>query len=106
MAHVIKFTLVKRAGRLKNAECIDEHTRSFRLKNGKSNFANHFFDNPNDIYTDEFKMLHTADKGLKLNALKSLEINKRKFDDVLLNDQVDSNGSPLLNLLHSQSLIE
>ena len=39
--------------------------------------------------TDEFKILHTSDKVLKLNALESLEINKRKFNDGLLNDQVD-----------------
>ena len=44
------------------------------------------------------QLLHTADKGLKLNALESLKINKRKFDDVLLNDQVDLNSLPLLNL--------
>ena len=79
-------------------ERIDEHSRSYRLKNRKSNFANHFLDNPNHIYTDDFKLLHTVDKGLKLNALESLEINKRKFGDVLLNDQVDLNSSPLLNL--------
>ena len=79
-------------------ERIDEHTHSYRLKNKKSNFANHFLDNPNHIYTDEFNILHTADKGLQLNALESLEINKRKFDDVLLNNQVDLNSSPLLNL--------
>ena len=48
--------------------------------------------------TDEFKILHTSDKVLKLNALESLEINKRKFDGVLPNEQLDVNSSPLLNL--------
>ena len=50
------------------------------------------------IFDDNFEILHVSNKGLKLNALESLEINKRKFDNILLNDQLDLNTSPLLNL--------
>ena len=45
-----------------------------------------------------FEILHTEGKGLKLNLLESLEINKLKNTDVLLNDQIDLNNSPLLNM--------
>ena len=47
------------------------------------------------------KILHVGNKGARLNALESLEINKRKFCNVLLNDQVDIKSSPLLNLFKS-----
>ena len=43
-------------------------------------------------------MLHLENKSLKLNYLKSMEINKYKKLNILLNDQVDLNDSPLLNL--------
>ena len=65
----------------------------------KSHFANHFFDNPDHIHTDEFNMLLSADKGLKLNTLESLDINKCKFEDVLLNEQIHLDILPLLNFL-------
>ena len=34
-------------------------------------------------------------KDSRLNALEMLEINRRKFDNVLLNNQLDINNSPL-----------
>ena len=79
-------------------ERVDEHFRSYRLKNKKSNYANHLLDNTDHVSNRDYKILHTADKGLKLNALESMEINRRRFDNVLLNDQLDLNSSPLLNL--------
>lgn len=49
-------------------------------------------------FNDNFKILHVSNKGSKLDLLETLEINKQKHLDVLLNDQVDLNNSPLLNL--------
>ena len=43
-------------------------------------------------------MLHEIQKGKKLNLLESLEINRLKYDNVLLDDQFDPNSSPLLNM--------
>ena len=78
-------------------ERIVDHSRSFRLEDGKSEYAEHVL-LENHIFDDNFEILHVSNKGLKLNALESLEINKRKFDNILLNDQLDLNSSPLLNL--------
>lgn len=50
------------------------------------------------MFNEEFKILHTEKKGLKLNLLESLEINKLKTSEFLLNDQIETNSSPLLNL--------
>ena len=54
---------------------------------------------PDHVFNTDFKILHVENKGLKLNALKSLEINRFKNNDILLNDQIDINSSPLLNLV-------
>ena len=78
-------------------ERLKEHSRSYRLKNNKSNYATHLI-NCDHLFDSNFKVLHVADKGSRLNALESLEINKRKSTGTLLNDQKDLNSSPLLNL--------
>ena len=64
---------------------LKDHLGSFRNENGKSNYANHLLEE-NHRFNDNFEILHTADKGSRLNA-------------VLLNNQLDINNSPLLNLL-------
>ena len=46
----------------------------------------------------DFKLLHVQNKGLRLNALESLEINRYKNKNKLSNDQIELNNSPLLNL--------
>ena len=76
-------------------ERIDDHSRS--LEDGKSKYAEHIL-LENHIFDDNFEILHVSNKGLKLNALESLEINKRKFDNILLNDQLDFNMYRWINL--------
>ena len=67
-----KFTLVRQKGHSTNT------FRSYQLKNRNTNYANHFLDNKGNIVNDELKMLHTVDKGLKANMLKSLKTNRNK----------------------------
>ena len=76
---------------------INDRSRSYRNGDGKSKYADHILDE-NHFFDDDFKILHVTNKGVRLNALESLEINKKKLDNVLLNDQLDLNSSPLLNL--------
>ena len=73
------------------------HNYSFRYNDGKSNYANHLLEKDHS-YNDNFKILHLSDKGPKLDLLETLEINKHKYLNVLLNNQLDLNSSPLLNL--------
>ena len=67
-----------------------EHVRSYRLDDGKSNYAAHLLDF-NHIFNDVFRLLHVSNRGAQLNALEALEINKNKSMNVLLNDQLDIN---------------
>ena len=50
------------------------------------------------IFDENFEILHVSNKGKMLDNLESLEINRRKSLDILLNDQLDLNDSPFLNL--------
>ena len=56
-----------------------EHKRSFNLKDGKSNYDNHFSDETSHNYNDDFIVLHVSNKGAKLNTLEALQINKQKW---------------------------
>lgn len=76
---------------------VNDHKLSYNRKDGKSNYANHLIDKEH-VFNEEFEVLHVASKGPKLNLLESLEINKFKSKNILLNDQIDLNSSPLLNL--------
>lgn len=51
------------------------------------------------IFDENFEVLHTADKSRKLKLLETLEINYSRSACKLLNDQLDLNNSPLLNML-------
>lgn len=75
---------------------IKEHFSSFTRKKNDSNYANHLLEE-NHSFNHNYKILHIENKGLKLNLLESLEINKFKNSDNLLNDHTDLNNSPLLN---------
>ena len=77
-------------------ERMSEHFRSYRLNYRKSNYANHTADFDH-IFVNDFNILHIKEKRTKMNALESLELNKRKFYNILLNYQTDINSSPLLN---------
>lgn len=79
-----------------------EHVRAYRNKNPNvSNFAKHLIECGHKISQDlKPKILHVCKKGKKLHFLESLEINKLAKNDEfqILNDQLDLNNSPLLNL--------
>ena len=77
-----------------------DHERRFIYNDGKSkwNYSKHIL-NENHIFNDDFNILHIATKGAKLNALESLQIDKLKNKNKLLNDKLElNNNSPLLNL--------
>ena len=74
-----------------------EHFRSYLNQDGESNYANHLIDY-NHVFNNKYKILHQENKGMILNLLETLEINRLKNCDVLLNNQLDLNNSPLLNL--------
>lgn len=76
---------------------INEHKRSFLNNKHDSNYANHLLEEQHTL-NNTFTILHVENKGRKLNLLESLEINKLKNSNLLLNDQLDLNRSPLLNL--------
>lgn len=74
-----------------------EHERSYRDKTSDSTFSKHCLDF-NHKFNNNFKILHIQDKSKKLNLLESLQINKFSKQGIILNEQVDFNNSPLLNL--------
>lgn len=76
---------------------IDEHKKCFLKNKNNSTFANHLLEEQHS-FNDNFEILHTSMKGAKLTLLESLEINRYKKSNNLLNDQTDINNSPLVNL--------
>lgn len=76
---------------------IKEHRNSYLKKHTDSHYALHL-NNQQHTFDNNFEILHQENKSLKLNLLESMEINKYKKRDLLLNDQLDLNSSPLLNL--------
>lgn len=78
---------------------ISEHKRSYDYKKLDSNYSNHLI-TQNHSFDPDFEILHVENKRQKLNLLEALEINKNKNSGNLLNDQLDINCSPLLNLFN------
>lgn len=76
---------------------IKEHKNSYNKKHTDSHYALHL-NNEQHNFDDNFEILHQEPKSIKLNFLETMEINRYKKFNVLLNDQLDLNGSPLLNL--------
>ena len=76
---------------------LSEHKHSFVYKKTDSTFANHLLEEQHS-FNDKFKIVHVENKSKKLSLLESLEINKLKNSDIMLNDQIETNCSPLLNL--------
>ena len=76
---------------------IKEHYTNFIKKKTHSNYANHLIEYKHN-FNPNFQILHIENKGPKLDLLESLEINKLKNTNRLLNYQTDLNRSPLLNL--------
>ena len=77
---------------------IKEHQASFVNGKTDSHYANHIRESGHN-FNNNYKILHSENKSNKLNLLESLEVNKLKNTDHLLNGQVDLNKSPLLNLI-------
>lgn len=63
-----------------------------------SKYTQHHIEEGLNFYNN-FKILRSQNKGLKLNRLESLEKIKLKSSDLVLNVQLDPNPSCLLNLL-------
>ncbi|XP_050503867.1 uncharacterized protein LOC126882821 isoform X1 [Diabrotica virgifera virgifera] len=77
---------------------IAEHKRAFNNRNtDTSTYALHLLDH-NHSFNEKFQILHIQNKGLKLSFLESMEINKLKNTDIILNEQLETNSSLLLNL--------
>ena len=76
---------------------INEHKYSFNKFKLNSNYAKHLLEE-NHAFDENFKILNLENKNKKLNFLESMQINKFKNQDILLNDHLDLNDSPLLNL--------
>ena len=76
---------------------IKEHKRDFQYKKHNSAYSSHLIEN-NHNFNDNFSVLHIENKSKKLSLLESLEINKLKKSGNILNDQLETNNSPLLNL--------
>lgn len=75
-----------------------EHT----TRNLNSNFSKHLIDNNHSLSLNhQLQILHVEEKGMRLNLLEALEINKlnKNANINILNDQMDLNNSPLLNLI-------
>ena len=76
---------------------LKEHYSSFINNKLDSNYGIHLQESQHN-FNQNFQILHLQNKGQKLNLLEALEINKLKNSQILLNDQLDLNNSPLLNL--------
>ena len=83
---------------------ISEHKRSFKYKKQDSNYAKHL-NNENHTFNEDFEILQVESNYLKLGFLEAVEINKHKLSNNLLNDQLDLNYSPLLNLFTNKTCI-
>lgn len=76
---------------------INEHRKCYENKKRESNYSNHCLEE-NHAFNSHFEILHTCERGLRLNFLETMEINKQRYTGRLLNSQLDINSSPLLNL--------
>lgn len=76
---------------------ISEHKNSYIKNKTDSTYACHLIEEKH-LFNDNFNILHVENKGQRLSLLECLEINKNKKTGNLLNDQIEINNSPLLNL--------
>ncbi|KAL4718110.1 hypothetical protein ACJJTC_009973 [Scirpophaga incertulas] len=79
---------------------VAEHSSGWRLNKTESNFAEHLITENHKFDPHEnFKALHFCDKGRRLTALETLEINKviSHSRDNILNQQLELSRSPLLH---------
>lgn len=76
---------------------ISEHKKHYEGNSNCSAYANHCI-TFNHKFNDKFDILHIQDKGTKLDLLEHLEINRYTKLNLILNDQINVNRSPLLSL--------
>lgn len=91
-----------------NATYVGQTGRSFHIRycehirpNSNTNFRQHLNDSGHILNQNHKpKILHIENKGIILNLLESMEINKLNNNNnlTILNDQQDLSNSPLLNL--------
>ncbi len=79
---------------------ISEHNYNYRYNKESSNYAKHLNEFSHN-FDNNFEVLHSLQKGPRLDMYEALEINRLKRDNILLNDQCDLKSSPLLNLFES-----
>lgn len=73
---------------------ISENKCSFDRHKIDSDYSNIFISD-NHSFNLEFNILYIENTLYKLSLIKILEINKYKYSDGLLNDQLDVNSTPL-----------
>ena len=77
---------------------IKEHIQSIEKQNFTTGFSEHCI-NQKHNFKGEFEILHIVDKGGRMNIFENLEIRKAvNSKKNIVNEQVDVNDSPLLNL--------
>ena len=65
----------------------------------RSHFAKHLIDTGHQLQDGHtFQVLHTNNKGLRLNVLEQLEIIKQSRGGNIFNDQLNVSSSPLLHI--------
>lgn len=76
---------------------IKEHLRAFNNKKTTSTYAEHLLQEKH-VPNPKFKILHVSQKKNVVDLLEIVEINKLKYEDTIVNNQLVLNNSPLLNL--------
>lgn len=81
---------------------IDEHRRAIGKNDCTSLFAQHLFDETHSCDFDNFKVLHSCNKGRILDRLETIEIKRAvRNNEILTNDIVFQTISPLLDFCTS-----
>ena len=78
-----------------------EHLNSWRLnKPDSSNVAKHMLTHNHKCTIDNFEVIHKENKGLRLDILEAMEIQRAITNkEKLMNEQIDLYKSPLLGFL-------
>ena len=91
------FTSDKAGGVFKHR--IKEHINAITKKTPNTGFTDHCL-KLNHEFNGEFKILHTCQKGLKMNCLENIEIRKAVHSKKnIVNEQTDVSSSPLINCI-------
>jgi hypothetical protein len=77
----------------------EEHVKAIKNFGMNSEMADHRRQTGHSFDINSFKVLDKCDKGLKLDILENLQINKHNINNNLVNIQIPKITSPLLKLL-------